>query len=229
MFKRDAGARGYDDEALVDVVFAKTEALSDRDILAMPAGAGLDRTLLAVGMAALVRQPPIHVLDFGGAFGLHHRVARLGLPEVQLRWAIVEIPLALKKAEKLTTDSLRWFSEIGAAVDWLGRVDLVHSIGAIQYTQDPKVAVDQLSALNAPVMFWAKLALSAGKPRHHLQTSLLSENGPGPLPAEFVDRKIRHSVTEMSRESFLVAHRDYRLAWTFVDSFPGFLFRLKGV
>jgi putative methyltransferase (TIGR04325 family) len=225
MFKRDAGAQGYDDEALVDVVLAKSAALADQDILALPASAGLDRTLLAISVAALGRQPPIHVLDFGGAFGLHHRVARLGLPDVQLRWAIVETPLTSKKAEKLATDSLRWFPEIGSAVDWLGRVDLVHSIGAIQYMQRPEEALDRLCALEAPVMLWSKLALTTGDRRHYVQTSRLSENGPGPLPAAFSDREIRHAVTEISRERFLSAHRHYRLAWTFVDAFPGFLFR----
>jgi hypothetical protein len=75
-------------------------------------------------------------------------------------------------------------------------------------------------------MLWSKLALREGERRHYVQTSRLSENGPGPLPPGSVDREIRHSVTEISRDGFFAAHRDYRVAWAFVDTYPGFLFRI---
>jgi hypothetical protein len=71
----------------------------------------------------------------------------------------------------------------------------------------------------------SKLAPTMGDRHRYVQTSRLSENGPGPLPHGFSDREIRHVVTEINQERFLSAHRDYRLAWRFVDAFPGFLFR----
>ena len=43
---------GYQDRTLVDVVFAKTMALDDAMLRALPSQAGLDRTILAVSYAA---------------------------------------------------------------------------------------------------------------------------------------------------------------------------------
>jgi putative methyltransferase (TIGR04325 family) len=220
-----SNALGYGDMQLADAIFAKSLALTDQDILNMPASTGLDRTALALTTAALTCCPPLRVLDFGGAFGLHYRVARLALPNVGVRWAVVETPSMVSRAADLETDSLRWFRDIPAAAKWLGKVDTVHSFGAIQYTDQPEAFVAELLALKAPVVLWSKLALTDGLKQRTVQVSRLAENGPGPLPPGFHDREIRHQITELNREWFLSLHEGYRLAWAFNETFAGFLFR----
>jgi putative methyltransferase (TIGR04325 family) len=220
-----SSALGYGDVELVDAIFAKSLALTDQDIRDMPASSGLDRTALAIAVAALACRPPLRVLDFGGAFAMHYRVARLALPDVAVKWAVVEMPPVVKRAVRLETETLRWFSDVAGAAGWLGQVDIVHSFGALQYTDQPDAFVAELLALRAPVVLWSKLALTDGAKRRTLQVSRLAENGPGPLPPGFEDREIQHEITELNRDWFLSAHEGYHVAVAFNEMFPGFLFR----
>jgi putative methyltransferase (TIGR04325 family) len=108
------------------------------------------------------------VLDFGGACGLHYKLVSIQSPDI--RWAVVETPAMVKRAAELATDKLQFFTSIDAAADWLGPVDVMHSNGALQYTQ--------LCGLGAQTMVWDRVYL--GERETEIQVSHLANNGPGP-------------------------------------------------
>jgi len=105
---------GYNHPELVDIIFKKTVAYRPQD--EWPEVRGLSS-----------------VLDFGGGCGLHYKQAN----SPTVRWAVVETPEMTERARELATDRLRFFTSIGAAADWLGSIDLMHSDGALQYTPNP--------------------------------------------------------------------------------------------
>lgn len=57
----------------------------------------------------------------------------------------------------------------------------MHSNGAIQYVDDAIAAVKALCATRAATMVWYRVPVSDGEAKTEVQTSLLSDNGPGAL------------------------------------------------
>jgi putative methyltransferase (TIGR04325 family) len=221
--KRETVSHGYDDTLLIDVIIRKTAALRDgRRIDDVLAGETLLPTI--AGIAAAGNDRPLTVLDFGGAAGLHSFVAKQAFPQCEFRWAIVETPLMTREAARFADDHLRFFTSIDEAMRWLGQVALVHCVSALQYVPEPEAMLGQLLALRAPTILWAKLMLGAQR-EAFTQISRLRDNGPGPLPADIVDRDISYAGIRVARSAFLQAHSDagYRLAWKAAET-DSFLF-----
>jgi putative methyltransferase (TIGR04325 family) len=207
---------GYDNSELVSTVIQRTSALLNVPRIddAVP-GEILAPTLLAVAMAG---SNIAHVLDFGGAAGLHYLAVKQAFPLRQFRWAIVETP-AMVEAATLGSDELRFFSDIENAAGWLQRVDIMHSNSALQYVDEPDATLDKIMGLQAPIMLWGKMMLAAQRERF-MQRSRLRENGPGFAPEGLVDRDVTYHATRIARDDFLNAHLDagYRLAWKARDT-----------
>jgi putative methyltransferase (TIGR04325 family) len=213
----------YANSDLVRLIVRRTEALLESPRLddVVP-GELLTPTLLAV--AASPTQGP-RVLDFGGGAGLHYLAAQQAFPGRQIRWAVVETT-AMAEAATLRDDSLRFFAAIEPALAWLGGVDVMHSISAVQYLPKPEAMLDRLIGLKASVMFWGKLMLG-DKRENFTQISRLRDNGPGDLPDGVRDCKVSYQATRLPREAFLAAHAQagYRLAWKARES-DSYLFLL---
>ena len=227
MLRQFFKSTNYQDPDLVDVIFAKTAALDEKALSDFPPSAGLDQTVLGVSYAAsLIPNRPMRVLDFGGACGFHHRVAGVAAPHIKTKWAVVETPAMAKRATELATDSIRFFHRISDAVSWLGGVDLMYSSGTLQCVAEPESTLRDLCSVGATVLIWTRLALSTGDRVKVTQTSMLSENGPGPMPAGFVDRPVNFSRIEIPVSDFLETHRreNYHQAWKFSGDSVGFLF-----
>lgn len=143
------------------------------------------------------------VLDFGGGCGLHYKEAAL-----DAKWAVVETPAMVRRANELATERLQFFTNINAARDWLGQVDLMYSNGALQYTQKPEATLAELVSLHATVMVWKRVGLSTGE-EQSLQTSNLKDNGPGKIRIK--DKLVTYPVTRIPEKVFLAAHQGYRL------------------
>lgn len=177
---------GYEHPELVSEIFAKTAA-------AEPTG----------------EWPEIRgvetVLDFGGACGIHYKLARREVPAI--RWAVVETPAMVRQASQLATDNLRFFDTISAAAAWLGAVDLVHSSGALQYTPAPLDVVHELAGIGAARINWKRLFLSE-EPISERQRSMLIENGPS---FRFSTKAVVYERKSLSRLEFESAHRGYRV------------------
>ncbi|MBR0855686.1 hypothetical protein [Bradyrhizobium liaoningense] len=147
------------------------------------------------------------VLDFGGGAGLHYKVARVQSPNI--RWAVVETPAMARRAKELATDQLMFFERIEQAADWLGDVDLVHSNGAIQYVPDALEAIRALCAVRPAALAWHRVPISKVAKRE-IQTSFLSDNGPGRLAAA-KEKLVQYERTWISEQAFMQAHEGFRL------------------
>ncbi|WMT71084.1 hypothetical protein [Bradyrhizobium sp. Ash2021] len=179
---------GYENEELVDTIFRKTLAYE-------PTG---DWPLVATVKT---------VLDFGGGAGLHYKLARQQSPDI--RWAIVETPAMARRAGELATNRLRFFSDIDKAADWLGDVELMHSNGAIQYVPDAIETVRALCATRPSTMVWKRVPTSDDETLDsEVQTSFLSDNGPGSLPTA-KDKLVRYERNRIPSQAFVAAHEGY--------------------
>lgn len=178
---------GYEHPELVDVVFQKTKAYR------------ADKPWPAVAGASTV-------LDFGGGCGIHYKQAN----SPTVRWAVVELPATVKRAQELATDRLQFFTDISEAQRWLGDVDAIHSNGALQYADDPARVLKQLCAVKAKSMLWMRLRLSEETTEREMQSSRLRDNGPGKMRVE--DKTVRYEMTRIPERDFLAAHVGYDLA-----------------
>jgi putative methyltransferase (TIGR04325 family) len=156
------------------------------------------------------------VLDFGGACGAHYALAARVSPGI--RWAVVETPAMVARASELATGTLQFFNSISLANEWLGGAELVHSSGALQYTPDPESTLKQLCDLRAAKMLWARMLLSTNALEHEIQTSRLSDNGPGQLPG-LKEKAVKYGRTKIPERVFLEAHSAYKLTKRGTDWF----------
>ncbi|PIT04103.1 hypothetical protein TSA1_27510 [Bradyrhizobium nitroreducens] len=189
LFPPREAIEGYESEELVDIIFRKTIAFQ-----------GEEDWPLVTGLRT--------VLDFGGGAGVHYKTAQRQLPDI--RWAVVETPAMVRRAKKLSTDSLRFFEQIGEAADWLGDVDLVHSNGAIQYVPDPVETIRSLCAIAPRKLVWHRVPISDGEARREVQTSYLSDNGPGQVSSP-TEKLVRYKRTWIPEQAFIEAHEGYRM------------------
>ena len=180
---------GYENDDLVETIFSKTVAYNPE------------------GSWPLVENLST-VLDFGGGAGIHYKAAKQQSPDI--RWAVVETPAMVSKANVLTTNHLRFFTEIDKAAEWLGSVDLMHSDGAIQYVGDSIGTIKSLCATLPAKMVWYRVPITNGAAKVEVQTSLLSHNGPGRL-ATGADKLVKHSRHTIPATSFVKAHEGYCL------------------
>lgn len=180
---------GYEDPELVDLIARKTAAYDP----AAPLNVGAART----------------VLDFGGGSGRHYKEAN----SPNVRWAVVETATMVERASrKFATDKLRFFADVSSATKWLGNVELIHSNGALQYTDDPAQTVRSLAAIGAPEMQWFRLHFGLGE---DYQVSLLSENGPGEL--DVTEKLVKYRRRAIPEQEFIAAHSGYKIAERGID------------
>ncbi|WP_143198583.1 hypothetical protein [Bradyrhizobium sp. AS23.2] len=189
VFRPRETIEGYENPELVETIFRKT-------INYKPAG---DWPLVA-GLRT--------VLDFGGGAGRHYKLACQLSPDI--RWAVVETPAMVRRAKELATDQLMFFVQIGKAADWLGSVDLIYSNGAIQYVPDAFKTIRDLCAVGAETMVWHRVPISDGEPRREVQTSYLSDNGPGQSLA-LKEKLVTYERQWISEQGFVQAHEGYRI------------------
>ena len=197
----------YEAEALPEFIYQKTVAFNR--ITSLDLGVGSERLLLAVSISLGDRPPgtPCRVLDFGGACGVHHKLATLLFPDAAFRWAVVETPSMARRARPLETDGLKFFGDIGSARTWLESVDLLNSNSVLQYLGDPLQTTRQLLELSPNIALWERLMLSNGPTVVGQHRTMLFNHGPGAVPPGFRNRPVVNKVTRLSRTDFLSAHQ----------------------
>lgn len=180
---------GYENPELVETIFLKTTKYA-------PSG---DWPLVA-GMDT--------VLDFGGGAGLHYKLARKQSPNI--RWAVVETRAMVHRAKELATDRLKFFERIDQAAGWLGSISMVHSNGAIQYVPNALEIIGELCAVRPATIVWYRVPISDGEPRQEIQSSYLSDNGPGSaLPTK--EKLVRYVRNWLPEQTFIATHEGYRI------------------
>jgi putative methyltransferase (TIGR04325 family) len=200
------GADTYEGESIAEVVFAKTANLTATlsDPRRVIGDSGLVNQVFAILIAREYQgaKSIVNVLDFGGACGAHYFGARVLLRDCGLRWCLVDTEPMVTRGVKLATAELQFRRTISEAEKWLGRVSVVHSSAALQYVSDPLKIVRELISLEPNVILLSRLGLAEGGPFTMIQTSRLSDNGPGPLPRGMKDRQVKYPVTFVNRKVF---------------------------
>ena len=116
----------------------------------------------------------IRVLDFGGGSG------RCGHEELDGRvdrWAVVETPEMVQAAALLDIPNLKFFDSVESAGNWLGRIDVVHSSSALQYSPSPLTTLSSMVRLGAPYLLFEKTVISEGPREVKIsQLSFLRDN-----------------------------------------------------
>jgi len=187
---------------------------------------GLLRTLCSVAWAK--KRGQIRVLDFGGAAGAHYLVASaFFMGRIRIYWNVVETPAMAQAAGRLAKQGLKFYSDLTDAARSLSPLDLVLASGSIHVCEDPIGKLDSLISLQAEHLILTRTCfLDTQESLFLTQKSRLSENGPGPLPGEFQDRKVSYPnyfVPKQHAVSRLELH--YRPILDLIEErnvFPGF-------
>jgi len=210
---------GYQTSDLVACVIEKNAVY--RDNLRLSQSIGLDSIRPIIGIAASCPEDSLRVLDFGGGGGSHYSVIRAIYGKAkQFQWDVVETEAMARAATaKLAREGLKFFGDIDSAVADLGEVDLVFTSGALQYTPSPLAFLAKLIAVNAKHIFVTRTTLNEDDETIIcVQTSMLSANGPGPLPPGFTDHEIRYPLTLVSkREAKRLIVNAYNIRFSIVE------------
>jgi putative methyltransferase (TIGR04325 family) len=181
---------GYENRDIVEVVAQKNAILRAQ----MKNNQFLDSVYLraVTGVALALEVNKLRVIDFGGGGGSHYTIARSVLdPKIKLRWNVVETNAMVEAANYLRNDELNFFNDIQSAVDDLESVDLVLTSGTLHCTKNPYDFLQKLIAVEAQYLFITRTSFNDGSETLiNVQKSLLSDNGPGPLPSGFVDKVV---------------------------------------
>ena len=184
---------GYQDDELVRVVVEKN--LINRKLISVKKVLDLASLRFIAGFGIGGFEANLKVLDFGGGGGYHHDIFELVHRGRNHEWCVVETPLMVQGATTLETDCLHFRSEIAAAQELLGDVDVVFSSGALQYTSDPLHYLQKLIDVDAQYLFITRTVLNEGDKRMtFMQDARLSANGPGPLPKGFKDKTVSFPI-----------------------------------
>jgi putative methyltransferase (TIGR04325 family) len=199
---------GYHDAALADVIAYKTSLPVDlRQMLPEQAV----NAIVAVGIAAAdANARPLHVLDFGGGCGVHYFtcVERFRMP---LRWVIVETDTMAQKGRELAQGRFEVFADVATAAQHIGRIDLLFVSSALSYVPDPLATLRVLLSLRPRYFALARFPVWGGAQVVGLQSSLLSQNGIGPMPPNVADRLVTYPVTFANFDEVMRAFADYDL------------------
>lgn len=194
---------GYESADIVGTVYAKTVANR-----ALPLTSTNAFTLLSLLVGGG------RVLDFGGACGAEYFNARRLVPASRrLEWTVVETPAMVARAAPLANDELRFVTSLAGQ-----QPDVVHSSGTLQCVDDPLGYLRQLVDLGAEHIVLNRLGLSLGDQVVAIHDSMLSWNGPGPMPAGMPDRLVRYPFVFPSRDAFMgILTQRYDVVATFAD------------
>ena len=199
---RAACCDAYEDDSLVSVVYEKILRYKESIFRQQPfvCDTASTRTLIAVCLAA--RHDTVSVVDFGGACGTHYFVAkRILASHMNLKWHVVETSKMAARGRALEDGNLRFFDDLAVATEGLERVDLLLSSGALQYVPDPYRVLNAFVAARAEHIFLTRLGLSTtGQDVVTIQRSMLSSNGPGPLPPGMCDGHAQYPITFLRKE-----------------------------
>jgi putative methyltransferase (TIGR04325 family) len=191
-------ASGYQDDELVQVVVEKN--LINRKSISVNKVLDLTSLRFIAGFGIGGFKSNLKVLDFGGGGGYHHDVFELVYQDRRHEWCVVETPLMVQGAKTLETGCLHFRSEIAAARELLGDVDVVFASGALQYTPEPLHYLQKLIDVNAQYLYITRTVLNEKDARiTFMQDSRLSANGPGPLPKGFKDKTISYPIIVESK------------------------------
>jgi putative methyltransferase (TIGR04325 family) len=185
---------GYQHDELIDVIVQKNLNFS-KEITNSLVIDESNLKILSI-IASMQWEGSINVIDFGGGGGMHYQICKNLLdPSVNLNWRVVETKAMVSAANKLTNKSLKFYTDLNSARSSLDKVDLVFASSSLQYTHNPLLSLKRLIDLDAPYLCISRTPLlNEQAPIISMQTSKLSDNGPGELPKIYKDKIIRYPI-----------------------------------
>lgn len=192
---------GYQHDELIDVIVQKNLNFQN-GITNSPVVDEGGLKILSI-IASMQWETSINVIDFGGGGGMHYQICKNLLdPSVNLNWRVVETKAMVSAANKLTNKSLKFYTNLDSARSSLDKVDLVFASSSLQYTKNPLYSLRSLIELEAPYLCISRTPLlDEQTPIISMQTSRLSDNGPGELPKIYKDKIIRYPIVYESIQS----------------------------
>jgi putative methyltransferase (TIGR04325 family) len=207
----------YSDEVLTSNVIAKTirmkGLIAEQDYLTMES--------YRIAFAVLsCKVHPKNVLDLGGGAGYQFFNLRK-ITQREYCWSIIETMELVKQAKmnKELTE-IKFYNSIAEFQNTEPEeVDLLFCSRALQYFPDPEYVCRQIVALNPRNIFFSGLTLSPDSDFHALtQDSMLSSNGPGPLPEGVKDIPVSYPYQLIPLESILkIFSINYELLYQTVE------------
>lgn len=224
--KGKSAINDYNDDSLTRMIVEKNRIFSTQLNNNRTIDLGAVRTILGVGIAnAKDPAEPLRILDLGGGGGNHYFISRLVMDRhIKLDWRVVETESMARSAAPLANDELQFFPSIRSAAGGVGRFDLVFASSSLQYFSDQFEVLDELMKLDAANIFITRTPFTAGEPvKGAKQYSLLSSNGPGPLPPGYEDKTIEYPIYIMNLADFEKKLTDgYLLRFSIREETAGF-------
>jgi len=197
---RHCTADGWNDRDFASVVVRDAMQLRDRAI-ARPAQLPILelRAIAAIGwvLSDRVERARLRVVDFGGSAGWNYFVAKALFDRPQLEWTVVETEALVAASAPLSNDELRFVNDVAAIQQ---EVDLVFSVGALQYHPRPLDALRALIALDPSyIVLFRTAMIDANESFCAVQCASLSRHLKGELPMDVADVEMRYPVTFVPR------------------------------
>jgi putative methyltransferase (TIGR04325 family) len=194
---------GYEADDLTSVIAEKTKRFRDQQ-----GPAQIDAGSLRIVTALSGFPGPVRVLDFGGACGLHFFLSQKILGEIAARWCVVETKGMVAAARPLfETPALKFASSIQEATEILGDgITLVFVSGSIHFPEHWRAVLNELLSVPCNRFFLTRTPaqlMPNQQERITVQESLLSQNGFGPFPPGFSDRKVIYPHWVLDRQTLL--------------------------
>ena len=196
---------GYEDSQLCRVIAKKTvqykEVLNRMPFNVNPIHCYLTLVIQQILLEKNAYQ--ISVADFGGAGGAHYfETRRLLDKKISVLWNVIETQEMIKNATlfNLPDHELKFHSEISQVT-----ADLIYLSSSIQYVPEPYQIINSILEQGYPYILFNRMMLNKTSEEDLIvvQTSRLSDNGPGALPIGEEDRDICYPHTTLSQKKFL--------------------------
>jgi putative methyltransferase (TIGR04325 family) len=148
------------------IIFARNKSVNKHDI-------NVQRTIKFLEF--IKKKKLKNILDFGGGAGYHYFIAKIKLPNNNLKWQVIENNTMVKLCnKKLNYRNLFFFDTFNK----IKKVDVFFSSSAINYTKDPIKTIQSIIKLNAKYLYFTRTPLTENQSFRFKQLSLLSDNGP---------------------------------------------------
>lgn len=194
-------SQGYQNPDLVNTIIEKN--LIFKNNLNSNTTFKLDSLRTIIGMGSTNSNENLKVLDFGGGGGYHYQIAKTYYGNTKnIYWNVVETSKLAQEAQtRLSDDKLKFFNNINEAAENLKEIDLVFTSSALQYTPEPLDFLKKLIAIKAKHLYITRTPFNdLNEPLISIQSSLLSNNGPGALPSNINDCLIQYPIHLAEKE-----------------------------
>jgi putative methyltransferase (TIGR04325 family) len=197
------GNSGYLDEEIARVVVEKT-AIRRRSIRELTYQVNVENDFRAIFVAGLITgKASFAVLDFGGGGGNYYNLVRSMISQsTKLKWVVVETKVMCEAAQKLATEELVFSHSITEADEVYGPFDLVFASGSVQYASDPEDVLKRLCNCRGRFIYITRTPMNDHISAVGVQSSMLSSNGPGPLPEMFTDKRVLYPIHYLTRKIY---------------------------